>query len=49
MKNIKKTISDYEIIRKSETFRQMEQLVKEMKNPEFYGIDVKSLGAVTRS
>ena len=47
MKNIKKTISDYEIIRKSETFRQMEQLVKEMKNPEFYGIDVKSLGAVT--
>jgi hypothetical protein len=47
MEEIEKTISDDEIIRESETFKQIVQLVKEMKDPKIYGIGVGSLGAAT--
>ena len=46
MKKIEETISDDEI-RKSETFKQIVQLVKEMKDPKIYDIDVETLGSAT--
>ena len=36
-----------EIIRESQTFKEIVQLVKEMKDPKNYCIDVGALGAAT--